>query len=97
MFHADSILDVRNLIKLLPLLMQYKGIEREVDTLFSRMFALIFNNEISVQKEVIECFDKVYLRKPETQIKEEVSPDLYRANRLLNLVQNSTVAELESL
>jgi hypothetical protein len=66
MFHADSILDIRSLIKLLPLLTQYKGIEREVETLFSRMFALIFNPEASVQKEVIECFDKVYLRKPET-------------------------------
>ena len=52
-------------MKLLPLLKSCKGVEKQVDKLLSRTFALIFNPKPAVQTEAIECFAKVYLRKQE--------------------------------
>jgi hypothetical protein len=48
-------------VKLIPLLSKFKGIEPQLEILFSRCFALVFKDGLI--KESVEFFDQVYLRK----------------------------------
>lgn len=47
-------------MKLIPLLSKFKGIDTQLEILFSRCFALVFKEGLT--KESVEFFDQVYLQ-----------------------------------